>query len=201
MAAEAAVHPNGWVYEIDVTQVPDPQGYVPPEAIIGAFAIGPDGQGTGEFARNPGHGPVRDDFSKLEAADHWFGWLPETPASAVRSRIASGLAEQVPGTEVEWLKIVDEPVFLTSGFKRGDTAEGEARLLINRAAFAVIFVLATRSPTGSRETLTGAFSWVATGLAKPNERKDRIWIDLRMNREQAEGLLRQRIYDGTASAS
>lgn len=88
MAADAAAHPNGWVYEIDATQVPDPQGYVPPEAIIG---------------------------------------------------------EQVPGTEVEWLKIVDEPVFLTSGFKRGDPADGEVRLLTNRAAFAVIFVLAARS--------------------------------------------------------
>ena len=102
---------------------------------------------------------------------------------------------------MEWLKIVDEPVFLTSGFKREDPAEGEVRLLINRAAFAVIFILAARSPARSRETISGAFSWVATGLAKPAERKDRVWIDLGMNREQAEGLLRQRIYDGTATAS
>lgn len=33
--------------------VSNPDGYVPAEAILGGFAVGPDGQPTGEYARNP----------------------------------------------------------------------------------------------------------------------------------------------------
>src|SRR6266851_642832 len=56
LAAEAAAHPGGWVYEIDGSMVSNPDGYVPAEAIIGGFAVGKDGRPTGEYARNPGHG-------------------------------------------------------------------------------------------------------------------------------------------------
>jgi hypothetical protein len=192
MKAEAAANPNGWVYEIDGSMVSDPNGYVPLEAITGAYSIGPHGKATGEFLRNPGHGTVRDDFSRLESADHWFGWLPDDPGIAVRSQIEEILAEQVSGTVVEWLKVVEEPVFLTTALRNQDDP-GQA--LINRTALAVIFALAVRPPTGSREILTGTFTWVATGLANPVGRRDRLWLDFGMNREQAAELLKQRIYE------
>jgi len=70
LAAEAAANPGGWVCEIDGSMVADPGGYVPAEAIIGCFIVGPDGRPTGEHACNPGYRPVRDDFIRLETADH-----------------------------------------------------------------------------------------------------------------------------------
>jgi len=40
LAAEAAAHPGGWVYEIDGSMVSNPDGYVPAEAIMGGYAVG-----------------------------------------------------------------------------------------------------------------------------------------------------------------
>jgi len=76
LAAEAAANPGGSVAEIDGSMVRDPDGYVPPEATIGIFAVGPDGQATGDYLRNPRYGPVRDDFAPLESADHLSSALP-----------------------------------------------------------------------------------------------------------------------------
>ena len=87
LEAEAAANPDGWVYEIDGSMVSNPAGYVPAEAILGGLAVGPDGRATGEYARNPGHGQVRDDFTRLECPDHWLGWLPDTPAVSVRGQL------------------------------------------------------------------------------------------------------------------
>ena len=52
---EAKSFPNGWIYRID--EGFDPNGRVPPEAIIGAFEVGPDGVLTGRFERNEGFRP------------------------------------------------------------------------------------------------------------------------------------------------
>src|SRR5258707_6513858 len=97
--------------------VRDADGYVPLEAIIGIFAVGSDGRATGDYFRNPGHGAVRDDFTRLEQPDRWLGWLPDTPARAVRAELAAVLAGQVEGAVLEWLKVVDEPVFLPVGVR------------------------------------------------------------------------------------
>ncbi len=195
MQAEAAANPGGSVAEIDGSMVSDPNGYVPAEAIIGVFPVGPDGRATGDFLRNPGYGTVRDDFTRLESADHWLGWLPDTPAVAVRSQIAEILTGQVPGSVVEWLKIVDEPAFCTTGLKAEDDPE---HVVINRTALAVIFALAVRPPSGRREILTGAFTWVAAGLNIPGARRDRLWLDFGMQRGHATELLQQRIYEPDA---
>jgi hypothetical protein len=50
--AEAASIPNGWVYRI-AGSVADPNGRVPPEAIIGAWKVDAVGKITGEFIPNP----------------------------------------------------------------------------------------------------------------------------------------------------
>lgn len=49
----AAQNPGGWVYAIDPSY--DPLGHVPPEGIVGAWTIGPDGEPTGEFTANPNY--------------------------------------------------------------------------------------------------------------------------------------------------
>jgi hypothetical protein len=187
----AAANPGGSVAEIDGSVVHDPDGYVPPEAVIGVFLVGPDGRATGDYVRNPGYGPVQDDFTKLESPDHWLGWLPDTPDRSVRTALEESLVEQVAGTVVEWVKIVEEPVFLTGGVRSPSDPD---RLIVRRAAVAVVFALGVRAPGRKLEILTGAFSWAAVGLDQPGSRRDRTWLDLGMSREHAEELLRHRIY-------
>src|SRR4051794_19891921 len=51
LSTEARQHRNGYVYEIRPGV--DRNGRVPPEHIVGAWAVGPDGVPTGEFTPNP----------------------------------------------------------------------------------------------------------------------------------------------------
>ncbi len=192
LIAEAAANPGGSVAEIDGSLVSDPDGYVPFEAIIGIFPVGPDGRATGEYLRNPRHGAVRDDFTRLESPDHWLGWLPGAPGSAVRAQLEDILAGQVPGSVVDWVKVVDEPAFLTTGVRpHGDPEQ----LTVRRAALAVPFTLGVRPPAGRPEIITGVITWAAVGLDIPGSRRDRVWLDFGMSRERAEELLQQRVYE------
>ncbi len=192
LSAEAAANPGGSVAEIDGSQVSDPDGYVPSEAIIGVYPVGPDGLATGEFLRNPGHGPVRDDFGPLEAPDHWLGWLPDTPSASVRAAVEDMLSDQVADTVVGWMKVIDEPVFLTGGRRLPDDPD---KMVVTRAAVAVPLAFSALPPGGHPEILTGVFSWAAAGLDTADGREDRAWLDLGMDREEAETLLQQRIYE------
>jgi hypothetical protein len=192
LVAEAAANPGGSVAEIDPALIADPDGYVPPEAIVGVYPVGPDGRATGEFVRNPRYGTVRDDFGALESPDHWLGWLPAEPSSAVRQSIENILTGQVPGSVVEWIKIVAEPAFLTGGTRLPDDPSS---VVVSRAGLAAPFAVGVLPPGGRREILTGVFSWVAVGLDEPGARLDRIWFDLGMTRDHAERLLRERVYD------
>lgn len=189
--AQAAASPGGSVAEIDGSMVRDPNGYVPSEAIVGVYVVGPDGKATGDFLFNPEYGQIRDDFSKLESSDHWLGWLPDTPGRSVRTALEEILAGQVAGTIVDWVKILEEPVFLTGGVR---SPADPSKITIRRAALAVIFALSVRPPGRSPGILTGAFSWAAGGLDQSTDRHDRTWLDLGWSREQAEELLSDRIY-------
>jgi hypothetical protein len=57
LVAEAKRIPGGWVYEIHPGV--DPHGAVPPELIIGAWAVDESGNLTGEFEPNPNYAPDR----------------------------------------------------------------------------------------------------------------------------------------------
>ncbi|MFF5922530.1 hypothetical protein ACFY8C_29970 [Streptomyces flavochromogenes] len=54
---EAKAHPGGWVYEIDRDMVGDPNGAVPPEAIIGAWQVDACGTLSGDYQANPNYRP------------------------------------------------------------------------------------------------------------------------------------------------
>jgi hypothetical protein len=56
MVEEAKHHPNGWVYEIVGSF--DSDDAVPPEAIKGAWRVGPDGKLTGEYEANANFRPA-----------------------------------------------------------------------------------------------------------------------------------------------
>jgi hypothetical protein len=199
LIAEAAAHPGGSVYEIDGSLVPDAYGYVPPEAIIGEFVVGPDGIATGEYVHNPRHGPVQDDYERLESPDHWLGWLPgSSPGLTIRQAIERRLADHVPGSRIEWLKVIDDPAFLTGGVRSpedSDTDPGFVRMTLRRAALAVPFALAVLTPDGHRYVHTGVFSWVAVHLDKPDQRRDRMWFELGASRADAAEDLKRRIYE------
>lgn len=192
LRSEAAANPGGSVAEIDGSQISDPNGYVPAEAIIGVWPVDAEGRATGEFLRNPGHGQVRDDFTRLENPDHWLGWIPDRPATAVRAALEDGITGQVPGSTVPWIKVVAEPAFLTAGVRTGGDSH---HILVRRAGMAIPFALGAVPPGGPVEVLTGVFTWVAAGLDVPDQRKDRLWFDLGMTPEQAEQRLRHRIYE------
>jgi len=192
LIAEAAVNLGGSVAEIDGSVVSDPDGYVPAEAIIGCYLVGPDGRATGEYVHNPRFGPVRDDWARLESPDRWLGWLPEPAGQAVRAQLQDMLAGQVPGSVLEWVKVIDEPAFLTVGVR---SASDPGVLTVRRAAVAVPFALGVRKPATRPDILTGVLTWAAAGLDVPGTRRDRAWLDFGMTRERAEELLQQRIHE------
>ncbi|MFJ4536639.1 hypothetical protein ACIP39_11810 [Streptomyces tibetensis] len=82
LLAAAAENPGGSVAEIDPTYIDDPNGYVPPEAIRGAWLVDSSGKLTGEYQENPRHGVPQDDFSKLTDPDHWLGWIGDDQPGA-----------------------------------------------------------------------------------------------------------------------
>ncbi|WP_330349664.1 type VII secretion system-associated protein [Streptomyces sp. NBC_00582] len=53
--AQAAARPGGWVYAVDPYF--DPDGKVPPIAIVGAWKVDANGQLNGEFKHNPKYRP------------------------------------------------------------------------------------------------------------------------------------------------
>lgn len=57
LLAEARRQRGGWVYEIDGAMVSDPDGEVPPTAIIGAWEVSRDGTLTGVYRANPNYAP------------------------------------------------------------------------------------------------------------------------------------------------
>jgi hypothetical protein len=74
LLAEAVNHPGGRIAAIDHSMVPNPDGYVPPEAVTGGWTIDERGTLSG-YEPNPHHGPPKDDFTKLTGTDQWLDWL------------------------------------------------------------------------------------------------------------------------------
>ncbi|MFJ5829410.1 hypothetical protein [Streptomyces sp. NPDC093089] len=190
--AAAAENPGGSVAEIDPTYVDDPDGYVPPEAIRGAWVVDGSGQLTGEYEKNPRHGVPQDDFGKLTDPDHWLGWVGGDPAAAVRKGIEESLRAQAADAVVQWIKILETPRFLTGGRPRADAEEV---LVVTRAAFAAPFALSVWTARHGRSVLLGVFSWAAVNLATPEARKDRYWFDLGVGLDWAGERLHERIYE------
>jgi hypothetical protein len=194
LVAQAAAAPGGWMYEIDRAWVDDPDGYVPPEAIRGAWKVSDDGRLTGEYRENDQHRPPHNDFSALGEADHWLGWLGDEPPATLLTEIGNILNGQFPGTAVEWIKVLDRPRCVTAGRRRPLPSDPE-RIQVTRAGVALPFAVMARPPERARSLLLGVFSWVATKLDRPGERRDQVWFELGADLDQAEQALRNRIYE------
>ncbi len=57
--AEAKHFPDGWVYRIHTGY--DPNGRVPPEAIVGAWRVDRTGKIMDDFKSNPNYDPIKCD--------------------------------------------------------------------------------------------------------------------------------------------
>jgi hypothetical protein len=130
-----------------------------------------------------------DDFAPLTTSKHWLGWLGDDPAQAVRGEIEGILRQQVPTAQLEWVRLLAEPYYLTGGRKVPDDP---GKIIVTRAALAVPFELQVRS-AGSVDRLRGVFSWVAAGL--DGERRDRVHFDLDADLAWASERLMVRIYE------
>ena len=193
LAAAAAANPGGSVAQIDGAWIDDAEGFVPAQAIIGAWSVGADGLLTGDFEPNPRYGPPCDDLSQLTDTSHWLGWLGDDPAAALRASVVDVLTGQDADAELEWLLIVDVPEYLTGGRKDPDDS---SKLIMTRAGLAAPFALSVRSADGTREVLWGAHSIVAVGLDEgASEHIVRAWFDLWSTLEDAAERLRARVYD------
>jgi hypothetical protein len=189
--AEAARHPSGSVAEIDRTLIADPNGYIPGEAVRGVWKVDANGCLTGEFTPNPRHGPLQDDFTKLSNSNHWLDWLGDDPGATIRKSVAEIVDEQVPGATVRWMKITDEPRYLTSGRRAPDDPD---KLIVTRAALAAAFAIGVDAPSRNYEILWGAYSIAVVGLDR-TETRSQVWFDLWTALDQAEQHLRARIME------
>lgn len=131
-----------------------------------------------------------DDLSLLDPEKHWLGWLGDDPQSAVRDGLEGIFQEQVQGTKLEQLVLVDPPSYLTGGKPSSDPS----KLVVTRAGLVVTFEAIVVEPNGTRHHLTGAFSWVAVNLDTSHNRIDRRWLDLYQDAEHAPELLKARMY-------
>jgi hypothetical protein len=188
---QARSHPGGSVAQIDPVLAPNPNGYVPPEAIVGAYLVGDDGVPTGVYKLNPRYGqPIQDDWARLETTEQWLDWLPE-PAASIREGLERALTDQVPGSVLEWVHITADPITQVGG----RPVEGSDQVIVTRTAVAVEFALSVLAPSGRREILAGSFTWAAAGLDVPEGRRDRTWFDIGMPVAHAGGLLEKRVFE------
>ncbi|MGW0436389.1 hypothetical protein ACWDV4_28055 [Micromonospora sp. NPDC003197] len=194
LVAEAARNPGGSVAEIDPTLIGDPDGYIPAEAIRGRWQVDAAGQLTGEFEANPTYGPPQDDFTELVESNHFLHWLGDDPAKTVRESVADILHQQVPGSTLRWMKITDEPRFLTAGRRDPDDPD---KLIVTRAALAASFAIGVDSPPDDYDILWGAYSIAVVGLDRGDQARSRAWFDLWTALDAAERQLRTRITEPT----
>ncbi|MER7992293.1 hypothetical protein AB0B62_00875 [Micromonospora chalcea] len=170
----------------------DPDGYIPAEAIRGAWKVDDAGQLTGEFQPNARYGPPQDDFTKLFSTDHFLQWLGHDPAATIQESVTEIVDEQVPGAAVRWMKITDEPRFLTAGRRDADDPDS---LIVTRAALAVAFAIGVGAPARPHEILWGVYSVAVVGLDRGEQARSRVWFDLWTGLDAAEQQLVTRIGD------
>jgi hypothetical protein len=92
--SRARQHAGSWLYSIDPGY--DPDGSVPPHAVIGAWPVDPDGE-PGEFVTNPGYRPSQLSLlftdpagSGGETGPAAEAGLPTDPVDAAMRRAATG---------------------------------------------------------------------------------------------------------------
>jgi hypothetical protein len=104
-------------------------------------------------------GSAQDDYRRLESPNPWLGrLLGPSSGQTLRRALQEDLARQVPGSQIEWLQVVDDPVFLTGVVASPEDIESDTELVkttLRRAALAAPFALSVVTPDGHRYALKG----------------------------------------------
>jgi hypothetical protein len=180
---------GGVIAEIDQSMLPHSDAWAPLETYHGVFQIDETGTPTGRYFRNPAYGPVKDDFSPFEGRKPQL-WFPDDEAGAMKDALAGNLADQLPGSTVEWVKFRGKVETRVGGPRDGD------HLTVRRCGMAVEFVCSVLSPRG-REFLHGVITVATTGLDKPGTARSRVWMDVAGELPVAEALakLDERVFE------
>jgi hypothetical protein len=120
------------------------------------------------------HALQGEDFSLLTESQHMLEWLADEPFKAIRASFHNWVKRQVAGSEVESLRFLAAPEWLTRMRRQVENSENG---VLVRAGFAVLFEAGVFQPSGERHLLSGVFTWVATHLDTPNA-KHQMWFDL-----------------------
>jgi hypothetical protein len=192
----ARANAGGALAEIDLSMLSNPDAWAPLETYHGVFEIDEAGSPTGRYFRNPGYGPVQDDYSPFDgrAPQPWF---PDDEPGAMREALADNLADQVPGSTIEWVKFRGKLETIVGGPR--DPADNT--MTVRRSAMAVEFICSVRSPRG-RDFLQGVITVATTGLDKPGTAHTRVWMDVVDEIPVADALklLEERVFEVDATA-
>ncbi|SDO49443.1 hypothetical protein SAMN04515671_1118 [Nakamurella panacisegetis] len=130
---------------------------------------------------------MSDHFTPLLASTHWLGWLPPDPGPAIRNLLEPNLLAARPEARLGRIVVTQDPEFVTGGVR---IPEQDNRVAVMRAGLALAVDLHLDD-----QVLPATFSWVATGLHRPDDRRDQVWLDLDLSLAEAKQLLAQRVYE------
>lgn len=138
-------------------------------------------------------------FEFFNETKHMLEWLHPEPFEAIKLNFEENLNQQVPGSVLLSLEVIDKPQWLTGAIPiEGD--EGNARL--KRVGVAFSFSLSARTPENIVHNIKGVYTWVGVNMDNREEEIQRSWVDIDGTLEEfgSEGALIQRVYLETIGA-
>ena len=114
-------------------------------------------------------------FSKLDSTKHMFQWLFDDPYEFIWNEVEVELSKQVQGAELRSFLVSSDPDWLTVGNRQEDDTE---IISVSMSAVAFEYDLEVWTLERGIDQLSGVFTWAATNLGTPDNRKDQLWFDI-----------------------
>ncbi|RDH43710.1 hypothetical protein [Zooshikella ganghwensis] len=142
-----------------------------------------------------GNEVVADSFNYdfFKDSKHMLEWLHPEPFDAIKSNFEDNFDQQVPGSKLIGLEVIEKPEWLTGAIPiEGD--EDHARL--KRAGVAFSFSVRVKTPENVIHEIKGVYTWVGVNMDNPEEEMQRTWVDINGTLEEygSNGALIQRVY-------
>ena len=135
-------------------------------------------------------------FEQFDETTHMLDWFHPSPIEAIKSQFRESLDEQVKGSVLLGLHVIDKPQWLTGAIPQEND---ESKAVLVRLALAFIFKLSVSTPEGETHDLEGVYTWASVNMNDPQQKKQRTWMDLNGTLEEfgSNGALSERLYFGT----
>jgi hypothetical protein len=135
-----------------------------------------DKNGTQRIADGVANGTVdrTEDWSPFDESLHMLFWLGKDPKGVLRDRIASVLRKQVDDAQLDWVRVLAEPRFITGGKK----SAVEGKMTIVRMGVAFSFAIGVQSSHHEPIELRGVASICGRGLDGKSEFRSAFHFDL-----------------------